>query len=107
MSTVPLLLAAASDSEAEIVAAAQQAMVALQGDDIDVAVKAALAQAEGSLRRCLIDVIGQRRIKSAAAELAPLANDPDEPTRLAALCAGAGDRSHAAACADRASAFAG
>ncbi len=30
-------------------------------------------------------MIGQRRIKSAAAELTPLASDPDEPTRLAAL----------------------
>ena len=48
VSTFPLLLAAASDSEAEIVAAAEQAMVALQGDDIDVAVEAALADAEGS-----------------------------------------------------------
>ncbi len=43
VSTIPLLLAAASDSEAEIVAAARQAMVALQGDDIDVAVEAAFA----------------------------------------------------------------
>ena len=87
VSTIPLLLAAASDSEAEIVAAARQAMVALQGDDIDVAVEAAFAGSEGSLRRCLIDVIGQRRIKSAAAALTPLASDPDVPTRLAALCA--------------------
>jgi HEAT repeat protein len=84
-STIPLLLAAASDSEAEIVAAARQAMGTLQGDDIDVAVGAAFAAAEGSLRRFLIDVIGQRHIESAAAELAPLASDPDEPTRLAAL----------------------
>ena len=85
VSTIPLLLAAASDSEAEIVAAARQAMVALQGDDIDVALEAAFAGSEGSLRRCLIDVIGQRRIKSAAAALTPLASDPDVPTRLAAL----------------------
>ncbi|MHB8972193.1 MAG: HEAT repeat domain-containing protein [Pirellulaceae bacterium] len=85
VSTIPLLLAAAGDSEAEIVAAARQAMVTLQGDDIDVAVGTAFAAAEGSLRRCLIDVIGQRRIKSAATELAPLASDPDKPTRLAVL----------------------
>ena len=87
VSTIPLLLAAASDSQVEIVAAARQATVTLQGDDVDVAVGAALAEAKGSLRRFLIDVIGQRRIKSAAAELVPLANDADEPTRLAALCA--------------------
>ncbi len=85
VSTIPLLLAAASDSEAEIVAAAQQAMVALPGKDIDAAVEAAFASSEGSLRRNLIDVIGQRHITSAAAALTPLANDPDLPTRLAAL----------------------
>jgi HEAT repeat protein len=85
VSTIPLLLAAASDSEAEIVAAAQQAMVALPGNDIDAAVEAAFVSSEGSLRRNLIDVIGQRRIKSAAAALTPLTNDPDLPTRLAAL----------------------
>ena len=107
VSTVPLLLAAASDSEAEIVAAARQAIVALQGDDMDAAVEAALAEAAGSQRRFLIDVIGQRRIKSAAAELVPLANDPDEPTRLAALRAGPSDRSHTVACADCALVLAG
>ncbi len=85
VSTIPLLLAAASDSEAEIVAAARQALVTLPGDDIDVTMVAALADAADPLRRFLIDVIGQRRIESAAAELVPLASDPDEPTRLAAL----------------------
>ncbi|MHB8864662.1 MAG: HEAT repeat domain-containing protein [Pirellulaceae bacterium] len=85
MSTIPLLLAAASDSDAEIVAAARQALVTLPGDSIDAAVVAAFAAAEGSFRRLLIEVIGQRRIESAAAELAPLASDPDESTRLAAL----------------------
>ena len=85
VSTFPLLLSAATDSEAEIVAAARQAMVALQGDGVDAAVKAALAEVDGALRCFLIDVVGQRRIKSAAAELVPLVNDPDEPTRLASL----------------------
>lgn len=85
VSTFPLLLAAANDAEAEIVAAARQAMVALQGDDIDVAVKAALAEADISRRRVLIDVVGQRPVKAAAAELVPLASDPDTPTRLAAI----------------------
>ncbi len=84
-STISLLLAAAVDSDAAIVAAARQAMVTLQGNSIDAAVRAAFADAEGPLRGFLIDVIGQRRITSAAAELAPMANDPDEPTRLAAL----------------------
>ena len=85
ISTFPLLLAAANDAEAEIVAAARQAMVALQGDDIDVAIKAALAEADSSRRRVLIDVVGQRPVKAAAAELVPLASDPDKPTRLAAI----------------------
>ena len=59
--TVPLLLAAASDSEAEIVAAARQAMVALRGDGIDVAVKAASARPKVRFAAVLIDVVGQRR----------------------------------------------
>ena len=85
MSTFPLLLTAANDTEAEIVAAARQAMVALQGDGIDVAVKSALAESDSSRRRVLIDVVGQRPVKAAAAELVPLASDPDKPTRLAAI----------------------
>jgi len=84
-STFPLLLAAAADTEAEIVAAAQQAMVRLSGEDVDAAVLAALPHATGPLRRILIDVIGLRHIAAATAELVPLASDPDAPTRLAAL----------------------
>ncbi len=86
-STFPLLLAAAGDSDTEVVAAALEAMVALRGDDVDDTVQAALAEAEtdGVQRRFLIDVVGQRSIKSAAAQLVSWAEDPDAATRLAAL----------------------
>ncbi len=84
-STFPLLLTAANDSEPEIVAAAEQAMVALQDDNMDNVVKAALAEAEGPLRSLLIDVVGQRRIESAATELIPFVKAPDVQTRRATI----------------------
>ncbi len=83
--SVPLLLEAAGAAEAEAAAAARQALVSLPGNDIDAAVLSAFADATGSLRLALIDVIGQRQISAATEQLVPMATDPDLPTRLAAV----------------------
>ena len=87
VSTFPLLLSAADDPDARVVLGTQRAMVAMQGDDVDVAIIAAFGTATGAKRRILIDVAGQRRIAAAAALLIPLLDDPEVSTRTAALLA--------------------
>lgn len=84
-STLPLLLAATHDPTEEIVAAAQDALMALRGEEVDRAVMEALAKSDGAQRRFLIDVVGQRQIASATPLLISLADDPDASTRMAAV----------------------
>ncbi len=82
---VALLLDAATGSDAELAAAAQEGLADLQGSAVDAALLVKLNQADQQALPVVIDLIGQRRITSANAALMKAADDPREAVCIAAL----------------------
>lgn len=85
--SVPVLLEAALDANEELAQTAITVLADLSGADIDKDLAGRLAQAEGKLRRVLIELAGRRPLVGASAALRKAANDPDAATRAAALSA--------------------
>jgi len=83
-SAVPVLLDAAR-STGTLGQAALQSLADLEGGEVDAAIAAGLAKAEGSTRAILIQLVGERQIQSAVATLLKDATSENEPVRLAAI----------------------
>lgn len=83
--TLPVLLEAASKSNALVAAAAQDALANMNHPDVDAAVVAMFAQAEGSGRLVLLHLLGRRPILAALPLLEKAADDPDGEVRKDAL----------------------
>jgi HEAT repeat protein len=81
---VPALMDLATGGDAEPVQAASATLANLPGKDIDAAVQGFLGKPDAKVRRAAIDVLGQRRVASAAPALLQAATDADESIRLAA-----------------------
>lgn len=86
-SCVPVLLDAALDANAELAEIAVDVLGDLPGKGADEQVVAAMQKAKGKDRVVLIQIVGQRRIESAAPALREAAKDSDEQLRCAALAA--------------------
>ena len=84
---VPVLLEAALNADEEVAQTAIAVLADMPGTEIDKDLAARLLQAEGKLRRVLIELAGRRPIVGATASLRKAADDPDGPTRAAALMA--------------------
>jgi len=84
-SDLELLTAAAVDPDPQIAVTAAAALTMLDGPGMDRAFVGMLDKAKGRSRRMLVEVMGQRRIAQAVPELLKVADDPDKPTRLAAI----------------------
>ncbi len=84
-SCIPVLLDVAIEDDAELAQAAQTALGALPGKDVDAELATRLTQANGDVRRLLIDMVGQRRIAAAVDTLLKAVDDPDAQIRSAAL----------------------
>lgn len=84
-SALPSLLALAKDSDGDISRAAQEALAALPGQQVDAAVVELLATGQSEQRLLALELIGQRRITSAAPMLVRVASDPDASVRAAAI----------------------
>jgi HEAT repeat protein len=84
---VPVLLEAALDANEELAQTAIAVLADLPGAEIDKDLADWLSQAQGKLRRVLIELAGRRPIAGATASLRKIADDPDAATRAAALTA--------------------
>jgi HEAT repeat protein len=85
-SSVSALLDMAIETDAELADAAMDSLEGLPGQDVDADLAARLSQAEGPMRRLLIELVGLRRIE-AIPDLLKAADDADREIRLAALTA--------------------
>jgi len=84
---VPVLLETALGANEELARTAVAVLADMPGAEIDKDLADRLARAEGKLRRVLIELAGRRPIVAATASLRKAADDPDAPTRAAALTA--------------------
>ncbi len=84
---LPVLLDAAQDDSADLGQAALDALADLAGKEVDGAVAARFAKAEGKGRLVLIQLAGRRRIQAVVPALLKAADDPEAQTRAAALAA--------------------
>jgi HEAT repeat protein len=78
-------VALAISGEGDVAPAAVNSLASLPGKDVDAAVQAVLDGGDAKARRVAIDVLGQRRVASAAPSLVKAAADADESIRLAAV----------------------
>jgi HEAT repeat protein len=85
VSSVPVLLDAATDSDTELSQAAKTTLARLPGKDVDADVLGRLSQATGKTRQVLIELVGQRRIDGALPAIMPGLNDADAGVRGAAV----------------------
>jgi len=65
VSCVPILLEAATEDDVELEQAAMETLVRVPGKDVDANLIARLPQAQGKLRKVLIELVGQRQISEA------------------------------------------
>ncbi len=83
---VPTLLEIAAEDNEQTAQAAKATLESLSGDEVDRALLERLEQAQGPVRRALIELIGLRRIPAIAA-LRKAVEDSDSQIRAAALAA--------------------
>ncbi|MFM7844979.1 MAG: HEAT repeat domain-containing protein [Planctomycetota bacterium] len=83
-SSVPTLLDAAIDADAELAESAQQTLADLPGAKVDEQISARLSKAEGKQLSLLLDLVGKRRIDARPALLKAL-DHTDPAVRSAAL----------------------
>jgi len=81
------LLEIAAEADAEVSQTAQTALAGLSGASVNAELAARLPQAEGKKLEVLIEIIGQRRIEAATADLRKLIDHPDAAIRGATLTA--------------------
>jgi len=84
-SSVPVLLDAAIDDDAELAQTAKTTLAKLSGKDVDADLAARLAQANGKLRQVLIELAGQRQIDEALPAVVQSVADADAGVRGAAV----------------------
>ncbi len=85
VSCVPALLATAAEADADLAAAATEALEELPGADVNADLATRLTNAEGQTRLTLIELAGRRGIKAAVADLWKAADDADASVRAAAF----------------------
>ena len=85
LSSVPVLLKAAADSDAEVAQAALGALTRLPGNGVDADFLARLPAATGKNRQVLITLAGQRHIDRALPAILADLKDPDAGVRSAAI----------------------
>jgi HEAT repeat protein len=85
VASVPVLLNAAADPDADLAQAALGALTRLPGNDVDADLLARLPAATGKNRQVLIVLAGQRHIDRALPVVVSSANDPDATVRCAAV----------------------
>jgi hypothetical protein len=84
-SSVPVLLDAAIDSDAELAQTARTTLAKLPGRDVDTDLAARLPQAKGKTRQVLIELAGQRQIDEALGAIVQSIADADAGVRSAAV----------------------
>jgi len=84
-SSVPVLLDAAIDNDAELAETAKTTLAKLPGKDVDADLAARLPQAKGRLRQVLIELAGQRQIDEAVGAIVQSVADADAGVRGAAV----------------------
>ncbi|MGD0261225.1 MAG: HEAT repeat domain-containing protein [Verrucomicrobiota bacterium] len=84
-SSLPVLLDAATDSDAGLAQAALAALARLSGSGVDADLFARLPAATGQTRRVLIELAGQRHLDRALPLIVASADDPDAAVRSAAV----------------------
>jgi len=84
-SSVPVLLTAAADPDADVAQAALSALARMPGNEVDAAVPDRLATASGKNRQVLITLAGQRHIDRALPAILTSAGDSDPAVRGAAI----------------------
>ncbi len=85
VSCVPILLEAATESDAELKQAATETLVRLPGKDVDADLIARLPQARGKLQQLLIELAGQRQISKSLPAIVSSLQDNDSGIRGAAV----------------------
>jgi HEAT repeat protein len=86
-SCLSVLLEAAMETNSELSQTALAVLAGMPGKEVDDDLVARLAKAEGKARQVLIQLAGRRSIAAATPALLRAADDPDAPTRAAALTA--------------------
>src|ERR1019366_6443310 len=82
---VPVLLAAAADSDADLSQAALAALARLSGNEVDAVLLERLPSSAGKPRQVLILLAGQRHLESALPLIVASGEDPDAEVRAAAV----------------------
>jgi HEAT repeat protein len=85
VSSVPVLLNAAADADADVSQAALSALARLPGNEVDAALSDRLATASGKNRQVLIILAGQRHIDRALPVIVRSTGDSDAGVRNAAV----------------------
>jgi HEAT repeat protein len=84
-SSVPVLLIAAADADADVSQAALSALARLPGNEVDAALSDRLATASGKNRQVLVTLAGQRHIDSSLPAIVRSTGDSDAGVRTAAV----------------------
>lgn len=87
VSTLPLLLQAMAEADAELAAAGKGAVARLSGQEVDAEIIARLADTAGKMRAALIELAAQRRLEAALPRILPCAEDSEAVVRSAAAAA--------------------
>lgn len=85
VSSVPVLLNAAADPDAEVAQAALSALARMPGNEVDTAVAERLATASGKNRQVLITLAGLRHVDRALPAIVRSVTDSDAAVRAAAV----------------------
>lgn len=82
---VPVLLAAATESDAQIAQAGKLGLARLEGSGVEAELLSSLAQATGASQQVLMEVAGQRRLTAALPTVVAAARASDTATRRVAV----------------------
>ncbi len=85
VSTIPVLLSAATGADAELAAAALAVLARLPGNEVDADLFARLPEAKGKVRQVLIELALQRRMDHALPLIVASTTDTDAGVRAAAV----------------------
>ena len=85
ISTVPVLLDAASNADADLAGPAKSTLTRMEGKTVDAALLERLPQSSGKTRQVIIELAALRRIEAAVPAVVSSAADPDPGVRRAAL----------------------
>lgn len=84
-STVPVLLNAASEADADVSGTAKATLTRVEGRSVDAALLSRLPQSEGRMKQAIIELAALRRIDAAVPAIVRSAEDVDPAIRHAAL----------------------